>query len=83
MMTHSDSDQKNLIIDRVKKINAILSTPEEGVPPVTISAGIAHGRNAKYAEELFEHADQALYETKSNGKNGFTFYEDLVEEKKS
>lgn len=83
MMTHSDSDQKNLIIDRVKKINAILSTPEDGIPPVTISVGIAHGRNAKYAEELFEHADQALYETKSHGKNGFTFYEELVEEKKA
>lgn len=80
LMTHSDSDQKNLIIDRIKKINAILSTPEEDIPPVTISAGIAHGRNAKYTEELFEHADRALYETKHTGKNGFTFYEELAGE---
>ncbi|MBR3017840.1 MAG: diguanylate cyclase [Clostridia bacterium] len=82
MMVHSDTEQKKLIIDRINRINEILNTQDGDIPPVTISAGIAHGRNAKYGEELFEHADRALYETKHNGKNGFTFYEELVSEKK-
>ena len=81
LMLHSDSAQKELIMDRVRKINQILSTGEGEIPPVTVSVGIAHGSNASYPEQLFEHADQALYETKHNGKNGYTFYEDLAPEK--
>ena len=77
LMLHSDSDQRDLIISRVKKINSILSTGEDGLPPVTVSVGAAHGRNTSYPEQLFEHADRALYETKRGGKNGYTFYEDL------
>ena len=81
LMLHSDSAQKELIMNRVRKINQILSTGEGEIPPVTVSVGIAHGSNASYPEQLFEHADQALYETKHNGKNGYTFYEDLAPEK--
>ena len=78
LMLHSDSAQKELIMNRVRKINQILSTGEGEIPPVTVSVGIAHGQDASYPEQLFEHADRALYETKKNGKKGYTFYEDLV-----
>lgn len=81
LMLHSDSAQKELIIDRISQINEILGQGSGDIPSVSVSVGIAHGRNAKYAEELFEHADQALYATKNNGKNGFTFYEEMVPEK--
>ncbi|MBR5108926.1 MAG: GGDEF domain-containing protein [Clostridia bacterium] len=81
LMVHSNSDQKELIINRIKRINEELQTPADGLPAITLSFGIAHGRNAADSDELFEHADKALYETKSKGKNGFTFYEDLVPEK--
>ena len=77
LMLHSDSDQRDLIISRVQKINSILSAGEDGLPPVTVSVGAADGRNTSYPEQLFEHADRALYETKRGGKNGYTFYEDL------
>ncbi|MBR3017670.1 MAG: diguanylate cyclase [Clostridia bacterium] len=81
LMQHSDSAQKNLIVNRINRINEELMTPCDGIPPISLSVGIAHGRNASDPEELFDHADKALYETKSKGKNGFTFYEDLVPEK--
>lgn len=81
LMIHSDSAQKELIMKRINKINSVLSTGVDGMPGITVSVGIAHGRNARDAEELFEHADKALYETKDKGKKGFTFYEELVPEK--
>ena len=81
LMLHSESAQKDLIASRIKRINEELMTPADGLPPISVSVGIAHGRNASDPEELFEHADKALYETKSKGKNGFTYYEELVPEK--
>ena len=74
-MANTGDRQKHLIIDRVNRINAELGKTEGDLPPVSISVGIAHGRHAENAEELFEHADQALYQTKHRGKKGFTFYE--------
>ena len=82
LMTHSESDQKEQIIRRINHINKTLSEGNDQIPPVTVSVGIAHGRNATDAEDFFKHADLALYETKNNGKNGYTFYEDLVPEEK-
>ncbi len=79
LMVHSSSEQKELIISRIEQINRALSDGGDGLPSITVSVGIAHGRNAHDTEELFEHADKALYETKSKGKNGYTFYEDLIQ----
>ena len=74
LMINSDEEQKKLIGPRIDRINAELSNPEEGIPAVSVSAGIAYGGHASNAEELLDYADKALYETKRRGKNGFTFY---------
>ena len=74
-MAHTGERQKQQIIDRVNRINVELGKTAGGLPPVSVSVGIAHGRHAENADELFEHADQALYQTKHRGKKGFTFYE--------
>ena len=47
---------------------------DEGVPPVTCSVGVAFGRVGLDVSELFKRADNALYKTKQNGRNGLTFY---------
>ena len=71
---HAGEAQKLMIISRVNQINAELAKTSDGLPPLSISAGIAHGSEATDAAEWFEHADQALYETKRKGRKGYTFY---------
>ncbi|MBR0218029.1 MAG: diguanylate cyclase [Clostridia bacterium] len=73
-MVRTGEQQKQQIINRVNQMNDILGKAEDGLPAVSISVGVAHGRNAANADELFEHADQALYQTKHRGKKGYTFY---------
>ncbi len=65
---------RKLIAGRVRNINEELSRTEEGVPAITLSAGIAVGQEGITPEDLFSQADAAMYETKRRGRNGFTFY---------
>lgn len=76
LMTRAGLQQRPLIVTRVGQINDALQHSEDGLPPVSVSIGIAHGRNVVSPEELFDHADKALYLTKNQGKCGYSFYED-------
>ena len=55
-------------------MNEDLADTADGLPSVSVSAGIAFGRDAADAGALFEHADHALYESKHKGRCRFTFY---------
>ena len=76
IMIRSDSSMKNLITHKVNLINQKLKNPEEkDIPPVSCSVGVAFGHTDINVSDLFKQADQALYETKQNGRNGLSFYE--------
>ena len=55
-------------------INEQLAVPENGVPSVSLSSGVAFANNKKAAEKIFENADLALYQVKKNGRNGCAVY---------
>ena len=74
LMTHSGQRQSELIGLRIQQINEGLADTSDGLPAVSISAGVAYGQDAGDSTELFNHADEALYETKRNGRNGYTIY---------
>ena len=78
LMVHADSSMDDLIAAKVERINKLLRDPGDGVPAVTISAGVAHGSDARDAAELLRHADLALYETKERGRAGCSFYRGTV-----
>lgn len=65
---------KLTIEEKVKAINTTLQTPDDGLPPVTLSIGIAFSEKG-FPDNLYRSADSALYEVKSQGRNGFRFYE--------
>lgn len=45
---------------------------------ITLSMGICIVENNELRfKEIFQYADEALYETKRNGRNGFTFYRQI------
>ena len=75
-MTHTPARQRQSIVARLRRINEELAAAGDGLPSLSVSAGIAHGGEAADKTELFEHADRALYETKRRGKGGWTFYGD-------
>lgn len=74
-MVHADDEHKELIGSKVDRINEELEDTSDGLPSITVSVGIAHGKDASTPETLFEHADEVLYQTKDSGRRGYTFYE--------
>lgn len=73
-MVHSDTKQRENIITKTDRINEEMSDTSDGLPPVSISVGAAHGQEGTDHKTLFEQADIALYETKRLGRRGCTFY---------
>ena len=56
-------------------IESIQQIKIDEFPDLSISVGIAYApNNGKSYIELSKCADKALYETKKNGKNGYTVY---------
>ncbi|MCF8168887.1 MAG: GGDEF domain-containing protein [Rhodoferax sp.] len=52
------------------------SIPQVG--HITVSMGVTQMERSTFAATMVDHADQALYHSKRNGRNQVTFYEDLV-----
>ena len=78
LMLHTGAAQYEQVRERIKRINAELTTGGEGIPPMSVSAGIAQGAMAADSAELFDQADRALYHTKHNGRCGLTFFSELA-----
>ena len=66
-------ENKETISSKIDKINTVLKHPENGFPEYSVSVGVAFSASG-YSDELFRQADLALYETKENGRCGYTFY---------
>lgn len=75
IMTKITPGEKDIIRRKIDSINEKLAISGEGVPKLSLSVGIAFSQIG-YNDELHSKADSALYETKKNGKCGYTFYGD-------
>lgn len=75
-MVHSNEHQHTLIGSKLKAINKELGNSDDMLPPTSVSVGVAHGSAAENTTVLFEQADKALYDTKRNGKHGYSFFEE-------
>ncbi len=73
-MVHSGNMQKKHIESKIFRIREKLEDTSDGLPPVSLSIGIVHGKDVSDTEKLFERGDEALYESKKKGKNTYTFY---------
>ena len=73
LMVHVSEKASHLIEQKVLRINRELSEDTDGLPRVTLSAGVAFGPEEDPAE-LFRRADLALYYVKDHGKNGCCFW---------
>ena len=81
LMTKADLSQYKLLEMRVAAINKALTDTSDGLPPITISAGVAYGDKNMDPDELFDRADRALYNTKREGRSGITLFDKEKEER--
>lgn len=73
LMYGLEESSKQVIELKAKYLNQRLQSPKESVPAVTVSIGAAFSREG-YSKELFNRADEALYNTKKRGKSGITIH---------
>lgn len=74
LMVHSSGMKRRLIESKIGQIMSELENTEDGLPPVSISAGIVNGKEIDDPSSIFEKSDAAMYDSKKKGKNTFTFY---------
>ncbi|MCR4896612.1 MAG: diguanylate cyclase [Lachnospiraceae bacterium] len=77
-LMYSGDIQHRVIESKIAQISRDLENTEDGLPPVTISIGIMDGKYASDSKDLFEKTDEAMYESKKQGKKSYTFYDDRV-----
>lgn len=75
VMVHTNYSHRALIKSKLGKVNRELMDTEDGLPPISVSVGIAHGSEATDDIDLLKRADYAMYQLKRNGKRGYRFYD--------
>lgn len=76
IMVEMTSDLTYTIEEKIDFVNEQLKHPTDGLPPVSISVGVAFTDRADAGESLFKDADTALYYTKEHGRAGYTIHND-------
>ena len=77
IMTRVSSDiHTDIVAEKVDSINEELKITDDGLPPVSISVGVAFADRDNPEGDIFKDADTALYRVKNSGKKGCAFYED-------
>lgn len=65
------------IIEKISIINQELGQIKDGLPAVSLSAGFTIFSTG-FNEDVFKEADNALYNTKKNGRAGCTMYSEKL-----
>ena len=64
-----------VVKNKIDSINAALDNPAEGIPKVSVSAGVSFSESG-VSENLFKQADEALYRVKNSTKKGCAAYDE-------
>ena len=75
IMVEMTSDLKYTIQEKIDAVNQTLAQEESDLPKISLSVGVAFSDRENPAGTIFQDADKALYQRKSNGKAGCSFYE--------
>ena len=60
IMTRITSGMKKLVMEKAEQVNSLLGQPEDGLPPVSLSAGIAFSDLTAPDGDVFRDAENAL-----------------------
>lgn len=73
IMVDASSELKVLIENKVEALNLTLLHPCDGLPPVSVSVGVAFS-DSGFSDTLYVNADSALYAVKARGRRGCEFF---------
>lgn len=82
LLTEAGREEAREIAERIRSEVEQLTVKHNGQElSVTVSIGVAVRTVSEFSgsEEIISHADQALYNSKDNGKNQVTFYSEIGE----
>ena len=74
IMTKFGLHPTEIIQRKISELNNRLQTVEEGMPPVSLSVGVAFSDEG-YVSEIEANADKALYNVKRGGRCNCSFFE--------
>lgn len=77
IVTNMQPELRPTIDRKLNEIAEFLRATDNGLPPATISVGVAFGQPGLTDEEFFQSADRALYEAKRRGRNCHVFVDEL------
>ncbi len=75
VMMRVSSKIRQLVSDKIARANEKLGRGEDGLPPISISVGVAFGDREHPQGDIFKDADSALYQVKRQGYGGLAFFE--------
>lgn len=81
-MVHLKHNPEKLIETKVERINEALSDTSDGLPAISLSAGVALPNENADSQEMFRRADLALYYVKEHGRHGCCFYHEMLSQLK-
>ena len=74
IMTETANVTRTTIQAKIDAMAHDLRYEENGVPAASLSVGAAFGRELQDNKSLYQAADEALYESKRNGRNRLSFH---------
>ena len=75
-MVDLKKDQRDAIRGKIARIGDALAFAGKDTPAITLSVGVAFSDGTLHPDELYKHADQALYRVKEAGRHGIAFYDE-------
>ena len=79
IMSAMNPGMRDVIVNKVTKLNEGLQAASESLPKVTLSIGVAFSRQCGPEDDIFRLADAALYRVKEQGRNGCAFFDPAVD----
>ncbi|MBR4091643.1 MAG: GGDEF domain-containing protein, partial [Mogibacterium sp.] len=74
IMTRVNSSMRQLVLSKMNHVNEVLQKPDDDVPAVSLSVGIAFSDRENPQGDIFSDADRALYTVKRAGRKGCAVY---------
>ena len=74
IMLHASSAHKDLVYKKMINAITILGNPDDDLPAVTLSVGVAFGDRENPTPDIYKDADTALYRVKNLQKGDCAFY---------
>ena len=74
IMVNVSSEQQARVYNKIQFANSRLMNPDDGLPPVSLSVGVAFGDRQNPTDDIYKDADTALYRAKKSGRADCAFY---------